>query len=561
MRPALLACLALSVSAALAADADAQTLFHNGLIRTLDAGQPEAQAVLVDADGRIREIGRDDALLERHPDARRHDLGGAHVLPGLIDAHGHLAGLGSALLSADLVGASSKAEVIARLRAFAERLPDGAWLTGRGWDQNRWPEQAFPSAGDLDAAFPDRPVWLRRIDGHAGWANSAAMLQAKRDLHGDWQPDGGRILRDESQQPTGVFIDSAMALVEQAMPAPDRALRLRALELAVAEAARQGLTGVHDAGVDLDALALMRELADADRLPIRIYAMADGDGPTLDWLCDNGRYQHAGGRLQMRAVKLYMDGALGSRGAALLRDYSDEAGNRGLLVTPKDRIEAAIAKADRCGIQAATHAIGDRGNRLVLDAYAALPLDGRGERRARIEHAQIVHPDDIARFAAEQVIASMQPVHATSDMPWAQARLGTARLRGAYAWQRFAGEGTRMAFGSDFPVEAVNPFHGLYAAVTRQDADGQPEDGWLPDQRLAIDAAVHGFTLGAAHAGFAEDRLGTLSPGKRADFIVLDRDVYSASPSQLRATTVISTWVDGRQVFPPAAPPVPTRQP
>lgn len=550
MRPALFACLAV----ALAPSAHSQTLFHNAHIHTLDTQQPKVQAMLVDAGGRIQAIGSDGDLLEHHGDARRHDLNGAHVLPGLIDAHGHLAGLGSALLSADLSGAQSKAEIVDRLRAFAANLPDGAWLTGRGWDQNRWPERAFPTAADLDDAFPGRPVWLRRVDGHAGWANSAALRNVERDLSGDWQPDGGRILRDEDSRATGVFIDTAMDLIDQAVPAPDKALRLRALELAVADAVRRGLTGVHDAGVDRETLGLMRELADADRLPIRIYAMADGDGATLDWLCEQGRYQHPSGRLQMRAVKLYMDGALGSRGAALLRDYSDDRGNRGLLVTPKERLESAVAKAERCGIQASTHAIGDRGNRLVLDVYAALPEADRAQRRLRIEHAQIVHPDDIPRFSALHVIASMQPVHATSDMPWAQARVGRERLFGAYAWQRFRKQGTLLAFGSDFPVEMVDPFHGLYAAITRQDADGQPDGGWLPDQRLGIAEALHGFTLGAAYAGFAEDELGSLSPGKRADFIVVDRDVFEVPPTRLRDTVVRSTWLDGRQVFPVAMP-------
>lgn len=542
------------LAAALANAAQSQTLFHNATFYTLDAQQPQATAMRVDADGRIAELGDADDLLQRHAGVPRHDLGGALVLPGLIDAHGHLAGLGQALLTADLVGADSKAETIERLRRFAAGLPEGAWLTGRGWDQNRWPEKAFPTAADLDAAFPDRPVWLRRIDGHAGWANTAAMRLAGRDLDGDWQPEGGRILRDDEGRATGVFIDGAMALVDAAMPAPDRDLRRQALERALAHAAGHGLTGVHDAGVDLDTLALMRELADAGRLPVRIYAMADGDGPTLDWLCEHGPYAHPGGRLQMRAVKLYADGALGSRGAALLRAYADEPGNRGLLVTPADRLRAAIGKADRCGLQIATHAIGDRANRLVLDAYADLPEDGRPRRRARIEHAQVVHPDDIARFAAEQVIASMQPVHATSDMSWAGARLGRQRLRGAYAWQRFAAHGTRMAFGSDFPVEDVNPFHGLYAALTRQDAEGRPDGGWLPDQRLDLAAALHGFTLGAAWAGFAEDELGNLSPGKRADFIVLDRDIRRATPGSLRETVVRSTWLDGRQVYPVPAP-------
>lgn len=527
--------------------AQAQTLFHNGHFH--DTGSDgAATAMLVDAGGRIAGLGSVESLRDLAAGAERVDLGGGHVLPGLIDAHGHLLNLGFALLSADLVGADSKDEVLARLRAFEARLPEGAWLTGRGWDQNRWPGAQFPTAADLDAAFPERPVWLRRIDGHAGWANSAAMALAGRDLAGDWQPDGGRILRDDHGQATGVFIDAAMALVGGAEPAPDEATRLRALELALAEASRLGLTGVHDAGVSLDTLHLLRRLADQDRLPLRVYAMADGDAEALDWLCREGRYRHPGGRLQMRSVKLYMDGALGSRGAALLRDYSDEAGNRGLLVTPRERIEAAIAKAARCGIQANTHAIGDRANRLVLDAYARV-LDGDdGAARFRIEHAQVVSGQDIARFAALGVIASMQPIHATSDMPWAQARIGRQRLEGAYAWQRLAGAGARLAFGSDFPVEPVNPWFGLYAAITRQDADGQPPGGWLPDQRIDLATALRGFTIDAAFAGFAEDEVGALAPGMRADFIVLPADPHTLSPARLRDLTVASTWRPSSQV-------------
>lgn len=539
--------LLLSALLALGLPAQAQTLFHNGHFHDTDPGVA-ATAMLVDAGGRIVALGTAGELDDLAAGAARVDLGGGHVLPGLIDAHGHLLNLGFALLSADLVGTDSKEEVLARLRAFEARLPEGAWLTGRGWDQNRWPGTQFPTAADLDAAFPTRPVWLRRIDGHAGWANSAAMALAGRDLAGDWQPEGGRILRDADGHASGVFIDAAMALVGDAEPALGEDTRLRALELALAEAARLGLTGVHDAGVSVDTLRLLRRLADQDRLPVRVYAMADGDAEALDWLCREGRYRHPGGRLEMRSVKLYMDGALGSRGAALLRDYSDEAGNRGLLVTPRERIEAAITKAARCGIQANTHAIGDRANRLVLDAYARVLEGGDGAARFRIEHAQVVSEQDIPRFAELGVIASMQPIHATSDMPWAQARLGRQRLAGAYAWQRLAASGTRLAFGSDFPVEPVNPWFGLYAAITRQDARGEPPGGWLPDQRVDLAAALRGFTVDAAYAGFAEDEVGALAPGHRADFIVLADDPFLLPAPALRAMTVLSTWLDGRQV-------------
>ncbi len=529
----------------------AGTLFHNADIHTLDPQSPSATAIHVDADGRILAIGDLETLRAAATDAERVDLGGAVVLPGLIDAHGHLLNLGLALMTANLVGADSKQEVVERLRRFEAGLPDQAWLIGRGWDQNRWPEAQFPTAADLDAAFPERPVWLQRIDGHAGWANSAALALVGRDLSGDWQPDGGRILRDDEGRATGVFIDTAMAMVNQARPPLDKPTLRRALERAMAEAARLGLTGVHDAGVSLETLHLLKELADSGQLPIRVYAMADGDNAALAWLCENGLYAHAGGRLQMRAVKLYMDGALGSRGAALLADYSDDPDNRGLLVTPEQRIVSAIEKAVRCGVQANTHAIGDRGNRIVLDAYERLlPTDQRASRRFRVEHAQIVAGDDLPRFANLEVIASMQPIHATSDMPWAQARIGRERLFGAYAWQRLLDSGARLAFGSDFPVEPVSPWFGLYAAITRQDADGEPTGGWLAEQRVDLRTAFRGFTLDAAYAGFAEDEVGSLAPGKRADFIVLDSDPFRLSPTALRETQVRATYVDGRRVHP-----------
>jgi predicted amidohydrolase YtcJ len=535
----------------LALPASAATLFHNAQFLNLDAASEPVEAMLVGSDGRILALGPFAALSAQHPDAGRHDLGATVVLPGLIDAHGHLLNLGLALMSADLAGARSKDEVVQRLQRFAATLPEGAWLTGRGWDQNLWPEAEFPTAADLDAAFPDRPVWLRRVDGHAAWGNSAALLAATRELSGDWHPEGGRILRDDQGRATGVLIDTAMGLIQA--PAPDTAVKRRALELAVAEAARLGLTGVHDAGVSLEILGYLREMADAGRLPIRVYAMADGDGPTLDWLCQHGPYRHPGGRLQMRAVKLYADGALGSRGAALIEDYSDEPGNRGLLVTSEERLRAAVAKAVRCGIQANTHAIGDRANRMVLDLYQELVPDGeRAARRFRIEHAQIVARDDLPRFAELGVIASMQPIHATSDMPWAGLRVGRDRLYGAYAWQRLRESGARLAYGSDFPVEPVNPALGLYAALTRQDADGEPPGGWLPDQRQDLGATLHGFTLGAAYAGFAEDEVGSLAPGKRADFIVLEQDPFALEAPALRTLQVQSTWVDGVPVNPQA---------
>ena len=520
-------------------------------IHTSDPQRPVAEALAWDEGGRVLAVGTVQEVLARYPQATRIDAAGKTVIPGLIDAHGHVMGLGYALMRADLVGANDKTEVIARLREYEKQLPTGAWLLGGGWDQNDWPEKTFPSAADLDAAFPDRPVWLDRVDGHAGWANSAALramaATSARSLAGDWQPEGGRIVR-EGDEPTGIFVDAAMGLVNAVVPAADEAFRERALAKALAMAVRNGLTGAHDMGVSREDLALLKRFADSGRLPLRVDAYADGDSGALADLCAHGLYRHAGGRLQMRGVKLYMDGALGSRGAALLEDYSDDHGNRGLLMTDPAAFESAVRKARDCGVQVATHAIGDRGNRLVLDAYQRV-LEGEDSLRWRIEHAQVVSLQDIPRLQPMGVIASMQPTHATSDMPWAEDRVGKQRIAGAYAWRRMLDSGARLALGSDFPVESPDPRLGLYAAVTRQDRDGQPPGGWLPDQKLSATEALRGFTSGAAYAGFDEGEVGRLAPGLHADFVILEDDPLSVPAAQLDDLRIRSTWVDGKPVF------------
>ena len=523
------------------------TVLSAARIHSMEADQPPATALAWE-DGRILALGSAAELHARYPGARQVDVGAATVVPGLIDAHGHVASLGFEQMQARLAGASSLAEALQRLEDFAAGQPDG-WVLGRGWDQNLWPGQEFPTAADLDALFPDRPVWLRRVDGHAGWANSAAMALVERDLSGDWQPEGGRILRDARGRPTGVFVDAAMDLVTAAMPAGDAALTTRALELGMASAVAHGLTGVHDAGVSLQQLDAYRALADAGRMPMRVYAMADGDSAALARLCTEGLYAHPGGRLEMRAVKLFSDGALGSRGAALLEDYSDEHGNRGLLLLTPEQMADVVVRARDCGVQVASHAIGDRGNRVVLDAYeAALGEDGEA-LRWRVEHAQILEPDDLPRLAGLGVIASMQPTHATSDMPWAEDRIGPERVLGAYAWRRLRDSGARLALGSDFPVESVDPRLGLYSAVTRTDAQGLPVGGWHPQEKLTAFEALRGFTLDAAWAGFAEDEVGSLAPGKHADFVVLAEDPLAIDPDGLDELTVLSTWVDGEPVY------------
>ena len=568
MRPhrflaALVAPLALMTGTALAqapaapADAAGQAVavLTAARIHTQDRATPVATAIAWNEDGRLVAVGKAAELRRRFPKARHIDAGTATVVPGLIDAHAHLMGLGQALMLADLSGARSIEEVVERLRAFARTAPADAWIQGWGWDQNRWPGQQFPTAADLDAAFPDRPVWLVRIDGHAGWGNSAALRAAEaaadaRALSGDWQPDGGRIVR-EGGQASGVFIDAAMRLVEKAIPAPTEAYRELALQRALEAAVRNGLTGVHDMGVSREDLALMRRFADAGRLPLRIDAYADGNRDALADLCAHGRYRHPGGRLQMEGVKLYIDGALGSRGAALLADYSDDPGNRGLLVTDPAAYAIAVYKARDCGVQVASHAIGDRGNRLVLDTYAQALAGSTAQpdSRWRVEHAQVVAAEDIPRFAQLRLVASMQPTHATSDMPWAGDRLGPARLEGAYAWRRFLDLGVPLALGSDFPVEQVDPRLGLFAAVNRTDRDGHPPGGWLPGQKLTAAEALRGFTATAAWAGHDEGEVGRLAPGLRADFVVLDRDPLAIPAAELADLKIQATWVDGQPVY------------
>ena len=524
---------------------------HNATVYTAADAVPVAEAFAVE-DGRIAAVGVEADVLGAYPDWPRVDLGGQTVVPGLIDAHAHLMGLGQALLQADLVGTASVADVVERLRAFAADLPDGAWVTGRGWDQNDWGgDGAFPTRADLDAAFPDRPVWLSRVDGHADWANSAALRAAgvDPDAAAPADPEGGAVIRDGQGRPTGVFIDAAGDLVGRAVPAPDQAFYAEALERALAETVRYGLTGVHEAGIPVEALGLYQQFASEGRFPLRNYAMIQPGEIASFCAAHPDGLDAADGRVVARSVKLYADGALGSRGAALLADYADDPGNHGLLFQPLDAIQATVEAAMRCGLQVNTHAIGDRANQTVLDAYqAAIAATGGGRGRHRIEHAQVMTLDDIQRIADLGVIASVQPTHATSDMPWVEARVGD-RAVGAYAWRRLVDAGARLALGSDFPVERVDPLLGFYAAVTRQDAEGAPAGGWYGNQVLSREEALRGFTADAAYAAFMEDEVGSLVPGLRADFVVLSQDLMRVPPEAILDTRVLATYIDGERVY------------
>ena len=492
------------------------------------ADSPIAEAILL-RDGEIVAIGERAELEARAPGATRHDWRDATVIPGLTDAHAHLLGLGQSREIVELRGATSVAEVIARLR---EQAPPTGWILGRGWDQNLW-GGAMPTAADLDVAFGGRPVWLRRVDGHAGWANSAVLALAGIEL-GSEDPEGGEILRDPTTGAAlGVLVDNAMDRVP--VPEPSAADVDRWLRTATLEAASLGLTGVHEMGLDAVAHATFAELERAGALPIRVhgyaseawFASADPSGAELGptRVSPSARYLLAG-------VKLYADGALGSRGAALLEPYSDRDSYRGALMHDLEQFIALVRAIDARGLQVATHAIGDLGIRTIIDAYAQALVDPAA-RRPRIEHVQILADADIPRIAALGLIASMQPTHATSDMGWAEQRVGPTRIAGAYAWRRLLDAKVPLALGSDFPVERPSPLLGLYAAVTRQDLEGRPEGGWQPEQRLTMAEAIAGFSSGAAYAAGREAHLGRIAPGYRADLTCLSDDPFTVAPSQV----------------------------
>jgi predicted amidohydrolase YtcJ len=491
----------------------------------------------------VVEVGRVAAPGRPAPaGAARRDLGGAFLMPGLQDAHGHLLGLGAALEQVDLVGTRSWDEVVERVAAAASRTPKGEWIVGRGWDQNDWREKAMPHHADLSAATPDHPVWLERVDGHAAIANQRALSSA--GIHGDLEaPAGGEILLDGHGEPTGVLVDRAMALV--ALPDASPEVVQRRLLRAQDECFRHGLTCVHDAGVDRQLVEDLRLLHLARKWRLRTYAMLAQD--QLDAI-RKGPWQSRDGLLQVRAVKGYADGALGSRGAALLAPYADRPGHKGLMLTPQQGlVQLAQLCADH-GMQLCVHAIGDAANRAVLDAYAATKFAGdRAAARFRIEHCQVIAPGDFARFRELGVVPSMQPTHLTSDMPWATERLGPDRIKGAYAWRSFHALGLPVAFGSDFPVESVDPRLGIHAAVTtRPAAGGEP---LRPDQQLDRATALRGFTQDAAWAMFAEQDLGRIAAGFRADFTVFDRDLLACSEAELLTAKVLLTVVDGRIVY------------
>jgi len=500
--------------------------------------------------GKVLEIGDAAGLRSKYAKSRVIDGHGKTLLPGLIDAHGHVLDLGLESVQVQLTGTASLQEAQSKIRAYARANPRRAWLVGGGWNHVIWKLGRFPTAQELDSAVADRPAALDRIDGHAKWLNTKA-LRAAGITKDTADPTGGRIERDAAGDPSGVLVDKAMNLVEAVIPKLGEAERLAALQAAMRHMNSVGLTGVGDAGVGADVIASYRKLADQGRLTVRVYAMIAGTGEDFRALSKDGPLLgYAHDRLTVRSVKLFADGAMGSRGAALLAPYSDKPEQTGLLFMTNLEMQHRIETALSAGYQVNIHAIGDAANRQVLDAFdAAYRSVGGRALRNRIEHAQVVAPSDIPRFKQLDLIASMQPTHATGDMNMAEARIGPERLKGAYAWRSFLDQGTVIAGGSDFPVESDNPFFGLHAAVTRTDHANQPPGGWHPEQAMTLLEAFRAFTLNAAYAEHQEQSLGSLEPGKWADFIVIDHDLFKIPPADIWKIRVLETWLAGERVY------------
>lgn len=476
------------------------------------------------------------------------DGAGRTLIPGLVDAHGHVLSYGLGLLRVDLVGTTTEQEAAERVREFAEANPELEWIQGRGWNQVLWDSNEFPTAASLDAVVSDRPVWLSRVDGHAAWANTRAMELAGIDRNTE-DPVGGQIIRDENGDATGVFVDTAERYIQEHIPSTSFEEQKAALLTAMESLASYGLTSVHDAGIGSSTVRAYKELVAEEPLPVRVYAMLAASDPLYQDRLDEGFFYSEDGSFAIESVKVVADGALGSRGAALIEDYSDDPGNRGLLRYNDERLEFLMRAAMNSGFQVNTHAIGDDANMKVLDNYERLILEtNTRDRRHRVEHAQILRYEDILRFAELGVVPSMQATHATSDKNMAEDRIGPVRIQGAYAWRKLIESGARIANGSDFPVEHPNPFYGLHASVTRQDQQNEPPGGWYSQERMTLIEALASFTIDAAFAAHQEDTLGSLEPGKKADFIFLDRDIFTIDPSELWQVQVDETWVGGRRV-------------
>ncbi len=554
-----------------------EKVFYNGKIYTLDNKNSVYQAVVV-KNGIIVNLGSSNELIHQYPDAEKIDLKGSIVFPGFIDAHGHITGYGENLSNIDLVGTTSREQIAEMVKEKISLSKKGEWILGVGWYQNDWEDKSWPEHTILDSVSPENPVALVRIDGHALWVNKYA-LQLAGITKNTPNPEGGEIKKDSDGNPTGVLIDNAMNLIYKVMPPPTEENLTEIILVSTKKLVEYGITSVHDMGASEQVIKIYKKLADENKLPLRVHVYVDGIGETWKKYLEEGKLiGYANNFVNVDGIKLFVDGAMGSRGALMCEPYHDDPNNYGLLLLSEDEIYDVTKDALRNGLQVATHAIGDSGNFIVLNAYErAIKELSPDDHRLRIEHVQVINPRDAKRMAKLRVIPSMQPVHATSDMPWAEARLGPERVKWSYALKMVLNETNMIAGGSDFPVENPSVLEGIYAAITRQDKDGHPknahdvmklveekkwviseagikdpknfESGWYPEQKLSLSDAINCFTKWAAYAVFEENKKGTIEVGKWADFTILDRDLFKIKPEEILKTNVVMTVVNGEIVF------------
>lgn len=560
----------------------ADMVIINAKVYTVDEQNSVAEAVAIRGN-KIVAVGSTDEIRKRYVSEHVYDAQGKTIVPGLIDSHGHVNGLGASLVELNLVGTTSVQQIAEMVSKKASSVKPGEWIRGRGWDQNNWQskkgDRPFPAASMLDRSSPNNPVVLFRVDGHAVWLNSKALEIVESGSQENPRlsdVEGGRIVRDPSGKPTGVFIDNAVGTVMKSVPPYSREEIQHSILLALRECLQFGLTSVHDMGIDTEDYSVYRELLESDSLPIRVYAAIGGDGDLWQQFLVTGPFIDAHRHfLTVRTIKMYIDGALGSRGAALIDPYSDDPGNRGLTVNSFETLRMVTSEALAHGFQVCTHAIGDRGNNIVLNAYEQAMQQNPSrskDARLRIEHAQVLDPPDILRFKKLGIIPSMQPTHCTSDMRWAEARLGSSRIRGAYAWRSLLDDGNIIPGGSDFPVESPNPLLGFYAAITRQDRNGIPRNaedvarsfqlssdgirdssafvnGWYANQKMTREEALRAFTIWGAYAEFAEHEKGSIEKGKLADLTILSKDIMTIPPREILSTDVTAVIVGGKVAY------------
>tara|TARA_R110000737_G_scaffold77432_2_gene108583 strand:+ start:10695 stop:12296 length:1602 start_codon:yes stop_codon:yes gene_type:complete len=525
------------------------TLIKNIQGYTITGNELERFTAISFTDDKIDKLYLATEPLPSSADVTIIDGHGKTLIPGLIDAHGHILSYGLSLLRADLVNSTSEQDAVSKTFAYAKANSGLTWIEGRGWNQTQWPSNAFPSAKSLDKLFPEQAVWLKRVDGHAGWANSKAM-----ELAGITQdtisPEGGDIIKDKNGMPTGVFIDRAMALIDKSIAPLTIKQQKKVLVKAMKSLASFGLTSVHDAGIDTENMVAFKALSEENAMSIRVNAMLYLPSPKWQQALIKGAYRSKDDMLTFNSVKIQADGALGSRGAALIADYSDQPGQKGLLLNSPEEFDHLVITSMNQGFQVNSHAIGDHANKLVLDTYEKyINSTGTKALRHRVEHAQVLRLEDIPRFAELDIIASMQATHATSDKNMAQDRLGPNRILGAYAWRKLLNANVIIAAGSDFPVESPNPFFGLHASITRQDHKNSPQGGWFAKEKMTPLEAFRSFTLDAAYSGHQENIIGSLAKGKKADFVLLDNNLFTMPEQDIWKMSVDKTWVNGKLVY------------